>query len=312
LDGQAAGKFIHVPSLSADNQYNALVFSRSTLSNVHHKLKISTAGVDHTVFVSFDYAIYTFVLCTYCLQTLLISTCRFDDTHAPTASSSVPAIAGGIAGAVVVLLAILFFFLFWRRRRNNTKANIEKPPKQPFDDANVPLIRNISYTTPYSGQSEADLKTVASRTSTLSSYEGSRLSTLSNHSVQLDPNRTIVSTLPSGEILMISRDDPTLTGIPLTPVEPPNTHHDNSAEADRHQRRMEIDLQMREVKEEMRALRMEMQQRATRHSATASNQRGNPKSRERIRMLQDQIEYLKIQQQSSWAGGLSDGLYTHA
>jgi len=65
LDSQAAGSFIHVPDLNTDIQYNALVFSHSNLSNVDHNLTISTAGVDHQVFVNFDYAIYTtFVLCT--------------------------------------------------------------------------------------------------------------------------------------------------------------------------------------------------------------------------------------------------------
>ena len=60
LDGQAAGSFFHAPSSSVEFVYNALVFSRSNLQNTHHLLNISTSGVNHNVFINFDYAIYTF------------------------------------------------------------------------------------------------------------------------------------------------------------------------------------------------------------------------------------------------------------
>ena len=61
LDGQAAGNFFHSPSSSLDMIYNALVFSHTNLQNSDHVLNISTSGVDHDVFINFDYAIYTFV-----------------------------------------------------------------------------------------------------------------------------------------------------------------------------------------------------------------------------------------------------------
>jgi hypothetical protein len=62
LDGQAAGSFFHAPNASFEFIYNALVFSRSNLPNATHTLNISTSGVDHDVFINFDYAIYTSVL----------------------------------------------------------------------------------------------------------------------------------------------------------------------------------------------------------------------------------------------------------
>ncbi|KAF8219325.1 hypothetical protein L208DRAFT_1427093 [Tricholoma matsutake] len=63
LDGQAAGNFFHAPSSSIELIYNALVFSSSNLMNTQHTLHISTSGVDHSVFINFDYAIYTSVSC---------------------------------------------------------------------------------------------------------------------------------------------------------------------------------------------------------------------------------------------------------
>jgi len=59
LDGASRGKFVHIPSNSSDLQYNQLVFSATTLPNDNHMLLISTSGLDHNVFVNFDYAVYT-------------------------------------------------------------------------------------------------------------------------------------------------------------------------------------------------------------------------------------------------------------
>ncbi|KAF5373814.1 hypothetical protein D9758_000975 [Tetrapyrgos nigripes] len=62
LDGTAVGHFLHEPTASRELQYgeNAMVFSKTGLSNEEHIFMISTAGIDHDVFVNFDYAIYTF------------------------------------------------------------------------------------------------------------------------------------------------------------------------------------------------------------------------------------------------------------
>ncbi|KAF8630449.1 hypothetical protein AX17_005426 [Amanita inopinata Kibby_2008] len=60
LDGQHAGAFSHFPNMNTyDLVYNANPFSATGLSNTAHQLVISTNGVDHNVFVNFDYAIYT-------------------------------------------------------------------------------------------------------------------------------------------------------------------------------------------------------------------------------------------------------------
>ncbi|KAF5386633.1 hypothetical protein D9615_001527 [Tricholomella constricta] len=60
LDGQLVGTFNHSASGKPDFLYNVPVFSHTGLSNVDHTLLISTSGIDRHIFVSFDYAIYTF------------------------------------------------------------------------------------------------------------------------------------------------------------------------------------------------------------------------------------------------------------
>ncbi|KAF9463488.1 hypothetical protein BDZ94DRAFT_1163882 [Collybia nuda] len=59
LDGQQASFYRHIPDQTTILNYNVLAFSRENLPNVDHTLKASTEGVDHHVFVNFDYAIYT-------------------------------------------------------------------------------------------------------------------------------------------------------------------------------------------------------------------------------------------------------------
>jgi hypothetical protein len=76
LDDQTAESFDHYPTqdsplASTTFEYNALVFSRTNLPNVHHKLFISATNVTVSggAFIMFDYAIYTFVL-THLLRNL--------------------------------------------------------------------------------------------------------------------------------------------------------------------------------------------------------------------------------------------------
>ncbi|EFI28295.1 hypothetical protein CC1G_13824 [Coprinopsis cinerea okayama7 len=62
LDDEPPVNFRHAPDLtSTDILYNQLVFSRNDLPNGNHTLLIRTEGVDHNVYVNFDYAIYTHV-----------------------------------------------------------------------------------------------------------------------------------------------------------------------------------------------------------------------------------------------------------
>lgn len=60
LDNQSPIPFEHTPDISStDLQYNALVFSKADLENVHHSLIISVSGIQEEIYVNFDYAIYT-------------------------------------------------------------------------------------------------------------------------------------------------------------------------------------------------------------------------------------------------------------
>lgn len=61
LDGKLMSTFIHNPTTSLDLDYNQLVFSQTGLANQEHTLKASISGVDHDVYINFDYANYTYV-----------------------------------------------------------------------------------------------------------------------------------------------------------------------------------------------------------------------------------------------------------
>ncbi|KAF9065708.1 hypothetical protein BDP27DRAFT_1228605 [Rhodocollybia butyracea] len=62
LNGALVGNFTHAPDpLLPDFQFNesALAFSTSGLENSTHQMVISTSGLDVSIFVNFDYALYT-------------------------------------------------------------------------------------------------------------------------------------------------------------------------------------------------------------------------------------------------------------
>jgi hypothetical protein len=60
VDGGRRTPFTHTPSkVSTAIRYNQLVFSQTDLPNDQHKMKISTSGINHDVWVNFDYAVYT-------------------------------------------------------------------------------------------------------------------------------------------------------------------------------------------------------------------------------------------------------------
>jgi hypothetical protein len=61
LDGTSSGSFRHDPTSSTDYLYrdSALVYVNKSLPNADHTFRIATTGLDHNVFVAFDYAMYT-------------------------------------------------------------------------------------------------------------------------------------------------------------------------------------------------------------------------------------------------------------
>ncbi|KAF8977907.1 hypothetical protein BDQ17DRAFT_1242864, partial [Cyathus striatus] len=62
IDGEIVGNFSHSPDFSTtDILYNQMVFNKTDLPNGMHQLVVSTTVDDMSVFISFDYAIYTYV-----------------------------------------------------------------------------------------------------------------------------------------------------------------------------------------------------------------------------------------------------------
>jgi len=186
----------------------------------------------------------------FCGHTQLIWTCRIDDIANTTTSSnrdistSVTAITGVIVGAVVGLLALLFLLLFWRRRRRGVvSVDAKASSVLPFDDTSVPLIHSAPFPTPYRvDRSDSLVKsfTTAGPYTSHSSDTGSRLSLISSHSTYFNPTQTIISTLPSGEVLMTSGSDTTLMGTPPILVRPTSTYHKDIIEATRQQRQVDV------------------------------------------------------------------------
>lgn len=62
LDGQLLTEFTHEASTEPGLLYNQTVFSKEGLEYENHTLRISTTGQgDESLYVNFDYAIYTYV-----------------------------------------------------------------------------------------------------------------------------------------------------------------------------------------------------------------------------------------------------------
>uniref|UniRef100_A0A0W0FSW9 Uncharacterized protein n=1 Tax=Moniliophthora roreri TaxID=221103 RepID=A0A0W0FSW9_MONRR len=104
LDGQLARQYIHNPSSQAGFQYREEAFAVSGLSNSSYLLETSAGGLDHKVYLNFDYANYT---------------CVLDSGPNLVRSSSktpVAAIVGGTVGTAAFLIAIIAAFCICRRK----------------------------------------------------------------------------------------------------------------------------------------------------------------------------------------------------
>ncbi|THV03987.1 hypothetical protein K435DRAFT_714971 [Dendrothele bispora CBS 962.96] len=145
LDGVVVGHFVHQPTTSLDLEYNATVFSQTGLPNKDHAFQISTTGVEDSVFVNFDYAIYTFENdSTLSTSTSASSENSGTSDPSPLASSSASskqttstgAIVGGVVSGIV-LSAMLVALLFWRRRQRSQKPN-----------SNTTMVENLDGSAP--------------------------------------------------------------------------------------------------------------------------------------------------------------------
>ena len=61
VDNVPMANFTHNPTSSKDLEYEQLVFSNTGLINETHTLKASVSGLNREIWISFDYALYTFV-----------------------------------------------------------------------------------------------------------------------------------------------------------------------------------------------------------------------------------------------------------
>ncbi|KAF5373809.1 hypothetical protein D9758_000977 [Tetrapyrgos nigripes] len=142
LDDSPAGYFYLKPSTVSNSEYlyheNALVFSKTGLTNNDHTLVISTAGLDHDVFINFDYAVYTTeteeadegeTIFTSSRNPALLSakfkrqTATADTPQVDTSrSSDAGAIIGAVTGILVVLGAAGAGLVYYLRRQRKLRA----------------------------------------------------------------------------------------------------------------------------------------------------------------------------------------------
>ncbi|KAF9000994.1 hypothetical protein BDQ17DRAFT_1426819 [Cyathus striatus] len=147
IDGQIVGNFSHSPDLSTTEiLYNQMVFNKTDLPNGMHQLVVSPALYDMSVFISFDYAIYTQVIDETVSTNLYSSSSTFSTTKSdapvsgtvigtssPTGSDTqnsvssksrhtTVAIIGATIGGIIIIGAATALFVW--RRLGKQKINI--------------------------------------------------------------------------------------------------------------------------------------------------------------------------------------------
>ncbi|KAF5388955.1 hypothetical protein D9757_005059 [Collybiopsis confluens] len=136
LDGVLEGAYLHSPDPNAPAfQFNesALAFTQTGLENSTHYLLISTSG-DETIFVNFDYALYTFEeednTSIPSSSSTELSSATGSSTTSNTAkhsASSTGAIVGGIIGGVIALCALTAVMFIYHRQRRRKVHQDEVP-----------------------------------------------------------------------------------------------------------------------------------------------------------------------------------------
>ncbi|KAK7681917.1 hypothetical protein QCA50_014879 [Cerrena zonata] len=309
LDGKLMSTFTHNPTTSLDLDYNQLVFSQTGLANQEHTLKASISGVDHDVYINFDYANYTFVNDDSVVPTSVQShTSVQPQTSVAIVPSSSPvegtfssanrgAIIGGAVGAGAVgIISVVLLLFFWRRRRNRKDRN-SSIPTMGQHSALLPVVN------PY-----RDVGT-ESRTGNTSSSRNSAGITVS----ALPSGKTLNSSNSSSPGIAASSPDEAGKGVSTPAISrstltSPTSEQTNLSQERRRQRQQELERQMKQIQAEIRALNNEVVERraSTRqggHSDQESEQAETAELREQIHMLQ---EHIRVLQQSEWAMGLTD------
>lgn len=223
-------------------------------------------------------------------------------------------------------MALLLLLLFCHRRKQRREENDNEFPKMiPISTGYEPNGSNAYFmgVTPFSNSStnrpnsEFIQDTIFSPSSRFDAprstvYDNSTahnstysLST-TNHHEPMPTDSTFVQALPNGQIVM--SPGPTSGTTLLLPLG--QTSQDHTTEEVRRVRQLEIDRQMRAVKQEMRDMKTDFHMEATQGVPVTSGGRSEETEmkdmRDQIRMMKDQIEYLQSQQESPWAQGLTD------
>ncbi|KAF5388956.1 hypothetical protein D9757_005058 [Collybiopsis confluens] len=188
LDGLFRATYDHSPDPNAPAfQFNesALAFSQSGLENGTHSLLISTSGLNESIFVNFDYALYTFEEEDDTPAPSFSSTGLSSATGSPATSNTskhsalnTGAIVGGIIGGVIALCALTaVMFICYRQRRRKlhrdeapaiieleypyiSGSSISPPSPKPsmtYRFPNALTSRTIASSSPAPGTPEAEL-----------------------------------------------------------------------------------------------------------------------------------------------------------
>ncbi|KAF8998267.1 hypothetical protein BDQ17DRAFT_1411126 [Cyathus striatus] len=306
IDGQMVGTFRHDPDLtSTDILFNQLVFNKTDIPNGVHQLIISTSDVDFSVFINFDYAIYTHVDSVDPAPSSTSSTSTQSFSSSPTTTSSIPSntnpnakkrsfysIVGGVvgAGAVVLIGAIIGSYFCWKRRARRRQFQPTHRGVAELNDQDMPNASDTAtMMTPLLplGNSGADL----SGSNQLLSPASKAPTSLSFIPGDTKSNSYDPSSLSSQSVTAIGRDEI------------------------RQARQRELQRRLLVIHQEMNELRAEL---STHEVPGASAeifeiaQAGGDSDEivrgmsEQMQAMQAQIEFLQSQQQSEWAQGLTN------
>jgi len=194
------------------------------------------------------------------MGTQILSTVSPTSTPSGNHSRNVAAIAGGVVGGVVAVATVVIALLLCRRRNRNQPNNGEMFMVGPADyKPSIDSMRSVIGQTANTVPTPLTYGADGQHSTYLSSVAGITAST--------DP------------------DQPT----PLS----------SKQEAARQQRQRELELQMRYLQDEMRALGPGPEPSLTLSPERAEDAR-------QMEMMREQIALLQAQQQSSWAQGLTD------
>ncbi|KZP17993.1 hypothetical protein FIBSPDRAFT_792544 [Athelia psychrophila] len=139
MDGELVGTYQHIPTTSADYQYNVPVYVNTSLFNQQHVLTMEATGTNSSL-ILFDYVDYTFdsdpsPSSSSSSSTASASSSASGAPALATHHSNVGAIVGGvIGGMMMIVIVVLAFLLIRRRRRNAPRVAIDVDDDKPGPD----------------------------------------------------------------------------------------------------------------------------------------------------------------------------------